>query len=93
MALTLDVAVALRVVERLRRDLENPAVVEGVEDVDTREAAARVAGIGELDEPEDVLAEDDRPLFDSVITYVTVDMAEGTSIAVPDTFRHALAPE
>ena len=33
---------------------------------------------------------DGAPLFDAVITYVTVDMAEGTSIAVPDVFRRAL---
>ena len=36
---------------------------------------------------------EDEPLFDAVITYVTVDMAEGTSIAIPDVFRQALAGE
>ncbi len=52
-ALALDVAVAVGSIERLRRDAQH-AVVQHVEDVDAREAAAGVAGAGVLDGVQDV---------------------------------------
>ena len=52
-ALALDVAVAVAVRERLRRDAQH-AVVEHVQDVDARQAAAGVAGAGVEDGLQDL---------------------------------------
>jgi hypothetical protein len=57
-ALALDVAVAERVGGGLRRDLEH-AVVEDVEDVEARQAAAGVAGARIVDQPQHAPAQRD----------------------------------
>ena len=74
MSFALDVAIAVRIGERLRRDVQH-AIVKHVQNVDARQAAARVAGAGVIDDREQVAAILDRFAAQFVVGHRRLDVA------------------